>query len=101
MKAKIKNTDKCPHCGATGIDYRNYKHHLYMYCVDPMLINDKEEQTRNEYLIGIREGKDKQFVWNKDKERVECKCGHVAVFMRQSFLCGTVTAYPCKHIHDL
>ena len=93
----MKDPDKCPHCGAIDIGYLNYKHHLYMYCVDLKLITKDEEQTRDEYLIGIREGRDKQFVWNEDRERVECKCGHAAVFMRKKFLCGTITAYPCKY----
>lgn len=45
----------------------------------------------------IREGTHKQFILNVDKERVECKCGHVAVFLKTDFLCGTITAYPCKY----
>jgi len=34
----MKDLEKCPHCEATDISYFNYKHHLYMYCVDQKLL---------------------------------------------------------------
>ena len=51
----------------------------------------------NELHKSIANGTDKQFVYNRDKDRVECRCGHAAVFWRSGYLCGTITAYPCKY----
>ena len=45
----------------------------------------------------IKSGLHKQFVLNSGKNRVECRCGHVAIFFRTGYLCGTITAYPCKY----
>ena len=28
---------------------------------------------------------------------VKCKCGHIAIFFRTGYLCGTITAYPYKY----
>lgn len=38
-----------------------------------------------------------QFVLNKEKEQVECRCGWVAIWNRTGYLCGTITAYPCEY----
>jgi len=47
----MKKPDRCPHCGETGIDYRNYKRHLYMYCVDPLLIIDAWDDIKDDKPI--------------------------------------------------
>ena len=47
-------------------------------------------------LAEVRAGTHKQFILNTEKERVECRCGHVAVWWKTGYLCGTITAYPCK-----
>ena len=28
---------------------------------------------------------------------VRCKCGYTAIFWKTGYLCGTITAYPCKY----
>jgi hypothetical protein len=45
----------------------------------------------------IKDGNDPEFVYNQDKERVECRCGHPAVWWGDGFVCGTITAYPCDY----
>lgn len=42
----------------------------------------------------IKNGNHKQFILNNDQ--VECRCGHVAVWFKTGYLCGTITARPCK-----
>ena len=54
-------------------------------------------KDKNEYLKSIKNGTDKQFLYNEEKEKVECKCGHNAVWLGAAFLCGTITARPCKY----
>lgn len=51
----------------------------------------------NELRQSILDGTDKQFVFNNDKEQVECRCGRKAIFWSTGYLCGTITAYPCKY----
>jgi hypothetical protein len=95
-----KDPDKCPHCGSNDVSYLNHKHHLYMYCVDSNLTRESDEKATKatvKYVKEIRDGKHKQFIWNKEKEKVTCRCGHAAVFMKNEFVCGTITAYPCKY----
>ena len=46
-------------------------------------------------LETLKKGTHPQFLLNKDI--VECKRGHVAVWFRTGYLCGTITAYPCKY----
>lgn len=45
----------------------------------------------------IKNGQHPQFIYSSEKSRVECKCGHVAVWWKTGFVCGTITAYPCKY----
>jgi len=45
----------------------------------------------------IKEGSHKQFVFDKECETVLCRCSHVAVWWNRNYLCGTITAYPCKY----
>ena len=44
----------------------------------------------------IKNGNHNQFVYNGKNEQVRCKCGHAAIWWETGFLCGTITAYPCK-----
>lgn len=59
--------------------------------------NTVKQQTRNEYLMSIKNGQDPQFVFNAKAEQVECKCGRKAVWLREGYLCSSITAYPCKY----
>lgn len=29
--------------------------------------------------------------------KVKCKCGYNAIWWRTGYICGTITAYPCKY----
>lgn len=44
----------------------------------------------------IKQGTHKQFYLDLESNRVFCKCGHIAAFWQTGYLCGTITAYPCK-----
>lgn len=64
--------------------------------LDPII--PKELSTGSDkttLLEAIKNDAHPQFLLNKD--RVECKCGHVAIWFRTGYLCGTITAYPCKY----
>ncbi len=50
----------------------------------------------NPMLAEVKAGTHKQFVLNSEKKKVECRCGHVAIWWRTGYLCGTITAYPCR-----
>ena len=54
-------------------------------------------RDKNEYLKSVKNGTHKQFLYIEKKEKVICKCGNNAVWFRNAFLCGTITAYPCKY----
>ena len=60
------------------------------------LINHENGNDANRLLAEVKAGNHKQFVLNTDKERVECRCGHVAIWWRTGYLCRTITAYPCR-----
>lgn len=45
----------------------------------------------------ILSDKHPQFVFNREQEQVKCRCGHNAVWWKTGFICGTITAYPCKY----
>lgn len=59
----------------------------------PKELNTGSDKTT--LLETIKNGTHPQFLLNEDK--VECKCGHVAIWVRTGYLCGTITAYPCKY----
>lgn len=48
-------------------------------------------------LTDIKNGNHIQFILNTEKEKVECRCGHAAIWWKTGYLCGTITAYPCKY----
>lgn len=54
------------------------------------------EEHKEKLAKEIRSGLHKQFVFNKEFERVECRCGANAVWWKTGFLCSTFTAYGCK-----
>lgn len=62
------------------------------------LIKSKSMQPEeDEYIVSeILPGTHRQFIFNEEKEKVECRCGHAAVWWRTGYVCGTITAYPCK-----
>ena len=47
-------------------------------------------------LQEIKSGNHPQFICNKDAQIV-CRCGHSAVQVSNGYVCGTITAYPCKY----
>lgn len=55
------------------------------------------KRAKRELLLSVKNGTHKQFQFNSQKERVECKCGHSAIWFQTGYLCGTITAYPCKY----
>jgi len=56
-----------------------------------------KKKNNNDYLKSIKNGNHMQFLYDEEKQSVICKCGHSAVWFRTAFLCGTITAYPCKY----
>lgn len=60
------------------------------------LIKNENGNDVNRLLAEVKAGTHKQFIFNSEKERVECRCGHVAIWWETGYLCGTITAYPCK-----
>ena len=58
---------------------------------------DAGETEKNKLLQVIKNGTHQQFLLNNEKGRVECKCGHVAIWWHTGYVCGTITAYPCKY----
>lgn len=55
----------------------------------------EKTETKEEIVFQIKNGTHKQFELMGDE--VKCKCGHSAVWLRNGFVCGTITAYPCKY----
>lgn len=52
----------------------------------------------NQELVNkIKSNTHHQFELSKVTGEVVCKCGRPAVYFRDGYLCGTITAYPCKY----
>jgi len=47
-------------------------------------------------LLEVKGGSHKQFEFDKEQQKVKCKCGHSAVWWKTNYICGTITAHPCK-----
>lgn len=45
----------------------------------------------------IKSGNHKQFVFDEKAQKVKCRCGYSAIFWKTGYICGTITAYPCKY----
>lgn len=102
--------------GETVVYINNFNRNLSVTCGNPFwnvlekIYNDKKAETKysEEYdlsnnnsplldeLAEIKSGIHKQFVYDSEKQRVECRCGQAAIWWRTGYLCGTITAYPCK-----
>jgi hypothetical protein len=54
-----------------------------------------EATDKMKILESVKNGTHPQFILTDDV--VKCKCGHAAVWLRSDYLCGTITAYPCKY----
>jgi hypothetical protein len=59
-------------------------------------INHENGNDANRLLAEVKACTHPQFVLDTDKNRVECRCGHVAIWWKTGYLCGTITAYPCR-----
>lgn len=57
------------------------------------------KEKMNKYALHqqIKEGRHKQFVFDNNEKRVKCRCGYKAIWWKTGYLCGTITAYPCKY----
>ena len=53
------------------------------------------KEEKNKLFDSIRSGQHKQFEL-KDGV-VKCKCGYQAIWWNTDYICGTITAYPCKY----
>lgn len=49
------------------------------------------KKSWDEQIKEIRHGIHPQFYIDKDKNRVMCKCGEIAVKFREGYLCSTIT----------
>lgn len=59
-----------------------------------------EQIAKRELINSILSGTHKQFVYDTENEQVKCRCGHNAVTFPDGYVCGTITAYPCKYNYD-
>ncbi len=64
--------------------------------MDKIKLTNENSNDANRLLAEVKAGTHLQFVLNTDKNRVECRCGHVAIWWKTGYLCGTITAYPCR-----
>lgn len=58
----------------------------------------KVEIAEVPHLMDVIRGNYPGFRYNAEKQCVECLCGHPAPFLRTGYICGTITAYPCKYV---
>ncbi len=54
-----------------------------------------EDNDEADYIQEIKNGTHKQFELKNGV--VHCKCGHKGIYFKTGYLCGTITAYPCKY----
>lgn len=59
-------------------------------------MSEQNTNKTKQLLVEVKAGTHKQFILNNEKERVYCRCGHVAIWWQTGYLCGTITAYPCR-----
>ncbi|MDR1716496.1 MAG: hypothetical protein LBS20_11695 [Prevotella sp.] len=45
----------------------------------------------------IKTGEHPQFIYDKEKQKITCRCGLEALWFQNGYLCPTVTAYPCRY----
>lgn len=55
------------------------------------------EKNPHNHIEEIKKGNHKQFIYNSEKSKVECRCGYNAIWWSSGYICGTITAYPCKY----
>ena len=77
-----------------GTQNFNFKNKFNME--NKTLTNHENGNDANRLLAEVKAGTHPQFVLDTDKNRVECRCGHVAIWWKTGYLCGTITAYPCR-----
>jgi hypothetical protein len=53
-------------------------------------------ESKNELLLSVKNGTHPQFFLDNKESQVKCKCGCKAVWWKTGYLCGSITAYPCK-----
>lgn len=54
-----------------------------------------ENISIKELLESIKNNTHKQFELKEGQ--VKCKCRHTAIWWKTGYICGTITAYPCKY----
>ena len=52
--------------------------------------------TKDELIVKIKQGQHHQFIYNQGKQNVTCRCGLEAIWLRNGYLCPSITAYPCE-----
>ena len=55
------------------------------------------DEEKNKLFADIKAGTHEQFIFNSKEEQIKCKCGCKAIWWRTGYLCGSITAYPCKY----
>lgn len=53
--------------------------------------------TKAELFHQIKQNKHPQFIYNNKKQKVICRCQQEAIWLRNGYLCPTITAYPCEY----
>ena len=67
------------------------------YDIETHIDIDKAITSTSDLVNSILAGTHPQFVYDTESGKVKCKCGHNAVAFRDGYICGTITAYPCKY----